>query len=306
MNVLSIFRWPNMAIVAITMYFLRHAALGLLYRPYGIGFDLSEPQYAAFTLAIMLVAAGGYVVNDLYDHAIDLVNKPDRVVVGRLIGLRQAWWLYFGIHLAGFAISAVLAWQADYWPLLGFFPASWALLWLYSAWLKKTPFWGNLVVSVFCAGIALFVWRAEWRSFVVLQATAPEAAAWGRDIFLFYTAFALLSTLFREIVKDLEDVEGDRLYGCRTLPIALGVPTAKSAAAACGVLLLLSLAGWLLASPKMGPAGMGYGALLLAGTGHCLWLLRRARSQEAFGKTSGRIKWLMLAGLLYLPILCWP
>jgi geranylgeranylglycerol-phosphate geranylgeranyltransferase len=152
-----------------------------------------------------LVAAAGYAFNDVVDLDIDRLNRPGRPLpAGRispkfaalgaqflaLVGLFAAWWLS---------------------PTLGLFASVVAgSLFLYSRFLKMKPLWGNLVVALL-AGSAF-------------PYGALAGGGWGRS--WIPGLFAFLFHLGREIVKDLEDLEGDRLNGAQTLPIRWGAARA--------------------------------------------------------------------------------
>ncbi len=304
---LRLFRWPNLIIVALTQYLIKYAVFYPVYQRWGIDFGLSELQFALLVFSTVLVAAGGYLINDIYDYSIDVVNKPDKVIVGKAISMRNSWILYFAIHILGFGICTGLAIAQDYLNLLWFFPGAWLLLWLYSYKLKRVPFWGNLVVALFCGAVVLLIWQAEARSFSQLLQNHPEVGSFVSDVLLFYTAFALLSTLFREVVKDLQDIEGDQLYGCRTLPVVWGEKPTKYLAFSFGTLTALATAFWLYwAWASLTAISIGYVAgLLLLPAIYSLNTLRKASEPTGFGKASSQIKILMLLGLLYLPVAFW-
>ena len=107
-------------------------------------------------------------------------------------------------------------------------------MWWYAVRLKCTPFWGNFFVALFCAGVAgilLFAERSPYQTFSIEAPGPAKETTW---IFIAYLGFAFLSTLFREIIKDIEDKEGDQKAGCRTLPIVLGTGPAKGVASFSG------------------------------------------------------------------------
>ncbi len=303
---LTFLRAPNLLIVALTQYFLRHAVLrpALQRARPPVPFDLTELQFALLVLATVCVAAGGYVVNDLYDQAIDRINKPDRVFVGRRITHRQAWMLYGMLTLAGFALAAFVGWEADYLEWLFLYPLSVGALWWYSYRLKRTVLWGNVVVSLFTAGVVLLVWLAEQRAFEALAALHPSVARLTALTMIFYAAFAFAGNLLREIIKDLEDVAGDVQHGARTLPIVHGARLAKGAALVLLALLMVLAFGFLMAvAEEMGALTLAWGVLLIfVPLLALLPLLLRAEEVHDFHRLSIAVKGVMLTGLLYLPI----
>ncbi|MBX2960915.1 MAG: geranylgeranylglycerol-phosphate geranylgeranyltransferase [Cyclobacteriaceae bacterium] len=158
-------------------------------------------------LSSALIAAGGYVINDYYDVKIDLVNNPNRVVVGRSVPRRYAILLHGVLSLSGIAIGVLLSWWI---VLINIFSVS--LLWFYSNLLKRLPLVGNLTVSAL-TGMSL----------VVLNVLYDES----NSLVIIYATFAFFMTLIREVIKDMEDLKGDNTYGCKTLPIVWGVRKTK-------------------------------------------------------------------------------
>jgi 4-hydroxybenzoate polyprenyltransferase len=155
----------------------------------------------------VLVAAGGYIINDYYDIKIDLVNKPERVVIGKGITRRYALLFHTMLSMAGVFIALLLNWRI---AAINF--ASAFLLWWYSNDLKRHPFIGNFVVALL-TGVAVMMVDALYTT--------------GNFLIVSYAAFAFFMTLIREIIKDIEDLKGDDTFGCRTLPIVWGIRKTK-------------------------------------------------------------------------------
>lgn len=154
-----------------------------------------------------MIAAAGYIINDYYDIKIDLVNKPERVVIGHGITRRYAILLHSLLSLAGVAIGMLLDWRIG---LVNFISAF--LLWWYSNDLKRQPFIGNMVVALLTA-MAIVIVDALFKT--------------GNYLIFIYAVFAFFMTLIREIIKDMEDLKGDDTFGCKTLPIVWGLRKTK-------------------------------------------------------------------------------
>lgn len=154
---------------------------------------------SASTVAI---AAGGYVINDYYDIKIDLINKPERVVIGKSITRRYAILFHTVLSIFGVLLGLVLSWKI---AAVNF--ASATLLWWYSNNLKRQPFVGNFVVALL-TGVAIWLVDSLYKT--------------GHILILTYAGFAFFMTLIREIIKDMEDLKGDNTFGCQTLPIVIG------------------------------------------------------------------------------------
>ncbi len=194
-------RFWNLVIIAVAQYL---AAAYLLHRHTAVFTDLS---LFVLTLSTVLIAAAGYIINDYYDIKIDLINKPERVVIGKSITRRYAIFFHTFISVIGILLGVWLSWKIAAINFSCVF-----LLWLYSNQLKRKPFIGNLLVAVLTG---LSIWLINWlyqepNTFVII-----------------YSLFAFFMTLIREIVKDMEDMKGDTTFGCRTLPIVCGIRKTK-------------------------------------------------------------------------------
>lgn len=160
------------------------------------------------SVSTLLIAAGGYIINDYYDVKIDLVNKPERVVIGKGIKRRYAIFLHTLFSLTGVALGFFVSWKVGG---LNFFCAF--LLWLYSNALKRQPFVGNFAVALL-TGLSILIVNVFY---------PPLSIA-----IIIYSLFAFFITLVREIIKDLEDLKGDDTFGCKTLPIVWGIRPTKN------------------------------------------------------------------------------
>ena len=159
------------------------------------------------SVSTILIAAAGYIINDYYDVKIDLINKPNRVVIGKSVTRRYAILFHSFLSISGIGIGFLLNWKIGTINFLSVF-----FLWLYSNNLKRQPFIGNFVVAVL-TGISILIvnFLYEDNNFLVS----------------IYSLFAFFMTLVREMIKDMEDLRGDNTFGCKTLPIIWGLRKAK-------------------------------------------------------------------------------
>jgi 4-hydroxybenzoate polyprenyltransferase len=194
-------RFWNLAIIAFaqyfTAYFLFHQGV-LVFTDFWLFLIVA---------ATVMIAAAGYIINDYYDIKIDLINKPDRVVIGKTITRRYAIFFHTAISFTGVATGLLINWKVG---AVNF--ASGFLLWLYSNNLKRQPLIGNLVVAIL-TGLSIFLLSFLYEQYLPLVMT--------------YSLFAFFMTLIREVVKDTEDMKGDTTFGCKTLPIVWGIRKTK-------------------------------------------------------------------------------
>lgn len=163
---------------------------------------LIDPALWLLSLSTVCIAAAGYIINDYFDIKIDLVNKPQRVIIGRYLKRRLA----MGVHQALNVLGCLIGLYLSKWVFL-VDVLSVTLLWFYSAQFKRQPLVGNLVVSLLTA-LALVVLAVYYRQHT--------------GMLLIYALFSFGISLIREIIKDMQDVRGDARFGCRTLPIVWG------------------------------------------------------------------------------------
>ena len=237
----KLIRWQNLLIVILTMFLMRYAVIEPVIGKIGVilrqGTGEEIPMTLRFSLfnfillvfATVFITAGGYVINDYFDIQTDLINKG-RVIVGTRIERRQAMMLHNIFNLAGVALGFYISWRSGYLWLGVLFLIVSGLLYFYSASYKRQFLIGNLVVAILTAMVPLLVgfyeWPAIYRYYTVNAISVPDFS------FIFYwiggfALFAFLTTLTREIIKDIEDFEGDIAYGRNTLPVVLGRITSK-------------------------------------------------------------------------------
>lgn len=166
----------------------------------------------------VLIAAGGNCINDVFDVRIDAVNRPARPLPSGDVQPRAAHGLWLALTAAGVAIAAFIS---AVHLLISLIAA--VLLYAYSAHLKRMPFAGNVTVAIV---VGLVVIYGGW----AVGSPAPAYVA---------AAFAFLTTIARELIKDVEDVAGDRAVGARTAPIVYGLRTVRRAAASVLILTVL-------------------------------------------------------------------
>ena len=163
-------------------------------------------------IVVFFETAAGNVINDYFDYNIDLVNKPERPIPSGRISLKNGKNYAYFLFLAGTVCGFLISYLTDNWiPFIIVLIAD-VILYLYAYKLKTTPLIGNLAVG-FMTGFG----------FVFGGFTINNPDIILTSIFLGFFAFVM--TTAREIVKDIEDVEGDKKDGARTLPILIGKKT---------------------------------------------------------------------------------
>jgi len=302
MKFLQLIRFPNLFIVVLTQYLLQYFILIPAFRKSNFTPLLDHFHFFILVLSTLIIAAGGYIINDIEDLEIDLMNKPEKVIVGKFISVKNAHRLYWGITLIGFLISLYLAFYVQNLPLILIYPTAIYLLYIYSKTLKKSVLWGNLIVSIFCSFVAGIILFAERANFFKLINSNPEIGNQVALIFIAYLIFAFFSTMFREIVKDIEDREGDIKNGCTTLPIVHGIEIAKNVAYFFAIVLLCFLNFWVYLRNLEGAEKdliFFIGGIILPLL-YAIYKLKIAINKNQLHQVSSLAKYIMLSGILYL------
>lgn len=201
----------------------------------------NELLFWLLVVSTVLIAAGGNVINDYFDTRIDRVNKPDQVIVGRTVKRRVAMMGHLVLTALGILIGVAVAWRSGqlYLAIIPVFAAG--ALWYYSTKLKRTFLLGNGLVAFLVALVPLSVGLYEIPALTsAYGASASASIGGGQEIevafhftelwpwILGFAAFAFLTTLVRELQKDMADIKGDQADGCRTVPVVMGVQWAKA------------------------------------------------------------------------------
>jgi len=233
---LKLIRIQNLLIVAATQYLMRFAIIQPILSVYNyqtangefkFTLQMSELDFLILVIATVCLTAAGYVINDYFDTKTDNLNRPNTVVVGRKISRRSAMALHIVLNAVGAIGGFYASWKVGH-PKFGFiFVLAAGILWYYSTTYKRQFLIGNLIVALLTAMVPLMVILFEmpvlnkaYSDFLIANnLTFNSIFNW----VLAFSFFAFITTLIREIIKDVEDFEGDSAYGRNTLPIVMGV-----------------------------------------------------------------------------------
>lgn len=217
MNFLKLIRYQNLLMIILMQLIFKYGFLDLQ----NIPLALNDWQYLLLILTTVLLAGGGYLINNIFDKETDNINKPDDVVVGRFISEDKAFNIYIGFNSIGVGIGFYLANVIEKPAFALVFILISAVLYLYASSLKQSLLVGNIIVALLTSFTVIII-----GIFNLYPLITPDNQAFLGVLFkvlLDYALFAFIINFIREIVKDLEDVNGDYNQGMNTLPIALGV-----------------------------------------------------------------------------------
>ncbi len=205
LSLFSIVRGYNVLMIVVAQYLASIYILAPNLPLWKVVFDLS---LFALVLASALVIAGGYIINSFYDSEKDLINKPRKTMLDRLVSQQTKLTTYFVLNFLAVLFASYVSFKA-----VLFFSAYIFGIWLYSHKLKKIAFVGNLVSALLAITpfFAVFVYYRNFETVIFVHA-----------MFLF------LLILARELIKDMENIAGDIALNYKTIPILYGTKYAKA------------------------------------------------------------------------------
>lgn len=224
---LKMIRYQNLIMLAFMQLIFRYG----FFKIQNIPLALANWQYILLVLSTVLIAAGGYVINNIFDQNTDSINNPKSVIVGKAISETQAYNLYIGLTVTGVAIGFYLANVILKPGFAAIFILVAATLYLYATSLKQMMIIGNLIVALLLSLSVLII--GIFDLIPAIDAGNQRQLANLFSILFDYAIFAFMINLLREIVKDIEDTDGDYNQGMYTLPIALG--KSRTAKIVCGL-----------------------------------------------------------------------
>ncbi|MFZ1703180.1 MAG: UbiA family prenyltransferase [Saprospiraceae bacterium] len=240
---LHVLRIKNLGIITFTMLLLQYMVIGPIVEKELV---LSPFLFFIFLIITLIIAGAGYLINDIKDHSIDVVNKPKKSYIPHQISFNNARLYYILLVTSGAILSIYIALTTKNLINLWIYPLVTFLLYMYAQKWKSTVLLGNIVVSLFVAFVwgILFYVQYSLRIFENTFFLAENDMVIGELLFSYFF-FSFFINLSREIVKDIEDIEGDQLRGIKTYPIVKGVNLSKKLVFIILILLSILIGLWL-------------------------------------------------------------
>jgi 4-hydroxybenzoate polyprenyltransferase len=298
----QLIRSLNLFFIVLTQALFYYCVFPFSFAPQpGIHQMVTQKYFWLLSLASVLIAAAGYIINDYFDLNIDQVNKPDRLLIDRIIKRRWTIIWHWVFSFAGVAVSMYVSWKIRHDFIIGIANAGCVLmLLLYSTTFKRKLLLGNVVISLLTAWVIMVLFVAEWRIYTINIPEHRDVMSRLFKLAVVYSGFAFIISLVREVVKDIEDMEGDARYGCRTMPIVWGVNVSKMFLAVWMAVLIASiLIMQIYVLQYRWWWSVLYSILLIVLP--LAWILRKlypATSKADFHRLSGAVKLVMLTGIL--------
>jgi len=299
MAYLHLVRWINLLIIGLIFLLIKSQLIDPVSELSGVAICLTPFHWWLMALSTIFIAASGNVVNDIFDQDIDKLNRPKKMIVSNAISEKHAWNIYYVLVVLGGGMGVYLCHLlGDISNALLFF-LSIGGLYFYSYSYKRQFLVGNLVVA-FLAGLVLFLPIY----FQQMCSNIPWTKLPWTPILVALSFFSFLVTLMREIIKDMQDMHGDKRRHCRTLPIVLGIQGAKIVVTLLIFTLIFSV-GWLQKSWLAQHDMVSFFYFLVAVQLPALLILYfviKGKKPKEFHFPSTISKMLMLTGILYLMV----
>ncbi|PCJ25843.1 MAG: hypothetical protein COA97_07120 [Flavobacteriales bacterium] len=326
---IKLIRLPNLLIIVLTQYTIRYGIIYPIIYNFsggdiiaGVGLKMDEIDFFLLSLSTAMIAAAGYIINDYFDVKVDRVNRPDKIIVGKYIKRRMAMGSHLVINAIAILLASYLAYKLGNWKLIFIQLLSIGALWYYSTMFKKQVLVGNVVVALLAALVPfvsglyeLIAQHADVDNTVntllfYLEAQTPFADVEYslhlvlRNIMIWtigFSFFAFISTMIREIIKDIEDYEGDKKYFSNTLAVIYGKEKAKRVAQGIAI-IMIGLIGYLQYMQFLAKdmATLMYFLFALqVPTIYVIYNLNSAKEKSDYSKLSKNVKLIMLMGIAY-------
>jgi 4-hydroxybenzoate polyprenyltransferase len=303
-NILQLIRFPNLVIIAATLLAVRYLVIVPEFFQMGVKPAISTPEFILIVANAMIIAAGGYILNDVFDIEIDRINHPDRMIIEKVFSRNEGVQIAVILLLLAFCLGIIISLRiASVLPALVFLVAI-LVVWWYAARLKKTLIWGNLAVACMTACTIGMIWLFELDATGLIQKPVAQTGFVSK-IILSVMIFAGGLNFVREIVKDMEDMQGDSMVNCRSLPVVAGIKITHWVVNSLTLFILILLvvsqvwlwnkelkyvSGWLMVMVVL--------PLIVF-----LLLVNRAETKQQYHRASSFLRWIMVLGLATLVVL---
>lgn len=300
MNYLKLIRYQNLLMLAFMQLIFRYCFLELQ----NIPLALADWQYILLVLATLSIAAGGYIINNIFDVDTDLVNKPKSVIVGHFISETKAYNLYISFTVIGVLIGFYLSNVIDKPSLAAIFIVIAATLFYYASSLKQSLLLGNFIVALLLSFSVIII--GVFDLFPITNEENRPIMGLLFGILLDYAIFAFIVNFIREIVKDLYDFEGDLNQGMGTLAIAFGVKKTTKLVFGLSFIPIIIILNYI--NKNLFASGLIFGTLyglafILAPLVYFTTKIWSANSKKEFYHLSTVLKWILFFGILSIVVI---
>ena len=265
---------------------------------------LADWQYVLLVLATVCIAAGGYIINNIFDVETDNENKPGNVIVGQFISETKAYNLYIGFTVIGVVMGFYLANVINKPSFASLFIIIAATLYFYATSLKQSLLIGNFIVALLLSVSVIIIGIFDLYPVTFEENRPVMGLLFG--ILLDFALFAFIINFIREIVKDLQDVNGDYNQGMNTLPIVFGVKRTAKLVFALSFIPIICIIYYI--NANLFASGLLYATvyglvLILAPLLYFTIKIGSATTTKDFHHLSTVLKWILFFGILSIVVI---
>jgi 4-hydroxybenzoate polyprenyltransferase len=292
---LKLIRWKNLLLIIYIQILIKF----IFFETFPVATNLSTVQFIILLFSVLFISAAGNIINDIFDIQSDLINKPTEVIISKFISEEGAKKLYLYINTVGLVLGISLCLNIQKPSLSFIFIGASLLLYFYSKKIKGQAFIGNISVSFLIAIMVLLLVIFD------LDFTVQNNQFYFiKGIIYVLSFFAFTLNLIRELIKDIEDVNGDYKLKMNTLPILIGRDRAKQFAFIL-CLIPIGLLLFIILNYSMDYKILVLYLLLftLIPMLYIIFKLPKSKSKKDFQKLSSILKLIMFFGLNILLIM---
>lgn len=299
MKFLKLIRYQNLLIIALVQAVFH---FGFLKQQEGLIIALNDIEFILLIIATISIAAAGYIINNIVDQETDNISKPEKVIVGQFISETRAYNYYIAFNIVGVLLGFFVANVIFKESFAAIFIVVAFVLYLYATQFKQSLLAGNFLVSFLVAFSILLV--GVFDLYPVISNENRSFLGVLFQIIIDYAIFAFLLTFIREVVKDIEDYEGDIKTGMNTLPIYLGKEKTQKIIFGLSFIPLAALLYYLNANFKNLEYVIYYTlAFVIAPMIYFIIKLWQAKTQKDFNHLSTVLKIIMVTGILSIIVI---
>lgn len=303
----KLIRWPNLLMIMVAQSLLNYMVIGHILKLVHVDLPLTHFQFILLMISTVFMAAWGYAFNDVEDEKVDAINKDEKRIIGKTFSKQTGLRIAYSFLVLSLIPALYLSINLEMIQLMLLHILIGTGLWYYSTRLKKTVLLGNITISAFTALSIFIVWLYHLvvlKMDSTLMVNSQKVVPFINQIVLYYAAFAFVISMIREIIKDVEDQNGDAQHKIKTFVVKFGLTKTKLLVYSLGILMLLMLGsaiylGYLFQWTQLYIyLGVAVGIPLL----YFLKSLKNSQTTEDFSNLSILAKVIMLAGILSMQL----
>ncbi|AXT19748.1 prenyltransferase [Flavobacteriaceae bacterium AU392] len=293
MSLLNLIRWKNLLMIALVQYLIKYA----LFKPFNVEITLNDFVFTLLVIATLCIAAAGNIINDIYDVETDLINKPNKVIISKTISEKAGLTYFIIFSVIGIGLGFYLSNFIGRSGFSAIFVIISALLYIYATYLKQTFLIGNIIVSALVGMGIIIVGLFELLPAITIQNQQLQLTLF--NILLDYALFAFMINLLREIIKDIQDIDGDNKLEMKTLPIVIGRERATKVVFGFSLISLFAIVYYVINYLYKQPVSVGYFIIfIIAPLFYFTIRVFNVETKKELQTLSNLLKLIMLTGIL--------